>query len=98
MSVNVKKYLTDIYYYLEKSVKKKRNIENVPALGRIVIKWLKMYEFYERRYTLLVKFVASMLILPHSNAEYERIFNYLSKTQTQFQSQMISRTLEKLLL
>lgn len=39
----------------------------------------------------------SVLTLPHSNAECERIFSYVTKTQTQFRSQLNLKTLENLL-
>ena len=60
-------------------------------------KWLSLCKDFEKKYDLLSKFMISILTLPHSNAECECIFSYVTKTHTQFRSQLTCQTLESLL-
>ncbi len=76
-------------------------IEEIPdcikSEGRMDSKWKKLCDFYKGKYSLLSKFMISVLTIPHSNADCERIFSHVTKTQTQFRSQLCSKTLESLL-
>lgn len=71
--------------------------DNIKTEERMDVKWIKLCDFYKGKYNLLTKFMISVLTLPHSNAECECIFSYVTKTQTQFRSQLTSKSLENLL-
>nr|XP_042913534.1 uncharacterized protein LOC122273560 [Parasteatoda tepidariorum] len=70
---------------------------DVLSESRMDVKWAKVANCSNRKYNLLCKFVLSLFTLPHSNASCERVFSVVTKTQTQFRSQLSSEHLEDLL-
>lgn len=50
------------------------------------------------KYSRLSKVMLSILTIPHSNAECERIFSQVRKTRTQFRSSLSNQTLENILV
>lgn len=76
-------------------------VEEIPEFliteERMDVKWSKLFDLYKDKYGLLSKFMLSILTIPHSNAECERIFSLVTKNLTQFRSTLSSQNLESLL-
>jgi hypothetical protein len=55
-------------------------------------------EFGHKPFTNISKFMLSILTIPHSNAEYERIFRQVKKIRNEFRSSLSDVNLESLLI
>lgn len=69
---------------------------------RIDVQWIKIgaieNEISEKKFLRLSKVMLSILTLPHSNAECERIFSQVRKIKTDFRGSISNNSLEKLLI
>nr|XP_042896620.1 uncharacterized protein LOC122269097 [Parasteatoda tepidariorum] len=73
------------------------SIDCVQSEERMDSKWAKLSVVFENKYAMLSKFMLSILAIPHSNAECERIFSLVTKAHTQFRSSMSVKNLENLI-
>lgn len=65
---------------------------------RIDVKWGRINRYTNKKYEVLCKVMLSILTIPHSNAECERIFSFVTKTHTKFRSSLSNETIENLLI
>lgn len=74
----------------------------VKADDSIVEKWVKVSCILDacgkRKFDRVFSVMQSILTLPHSNAECERVFSLVKKNRTQFRSQLSTKVLENMSL
>lgn len=78
------------------------DLTKIKEFERIDIQWSHIGELKSAdgrlKYEQLSKVMLAILTIPHSNAECERVFSLVTKTNTKFRSNFTHDTLEKLLL
>lgn len=75
---------------------------NITNAARMDVAWHLISQLVDTdgvvKYSILPKIMLSALVIPHSNAEVERIFSIVRKNQTDFRPNLSTKTLSALLV
>ncbi|XP_033726452.1 uncharacterized protein LOC117316076 [Pecten maximus] len=101
---SVKFFLNKFPFLLEESYKVQEQFlayqvdDLPPEIDKDNIRIDTKWTILSTRYDVLARVMLAILVIPHSNADCERVFSLVRKTRTEYRSSMSNRTLEAIVI